>query len=316
MNQILSVNMPVKEKKEKNKESKPLDTKLIMHVFAICLILFGIVMIAVGAFSIFKNQVSEQSQTLQPSISIEDKSDDTILLKVVSNKDIAKLEYSWNDGETTVENGTNGKYIEKEIKVPAGTSTLHVTVTDNKGEEYPYEKQYNRASNIDLKVVGNKIKITYNRDKQISYMTYKWDDQEEQTVQINNTEVNQEIDALKGLHTLTVTVADEDNNTDTKVQKINGVSKPEVKVKLTDDQTHFVIIASDEEQLSSVEFKINQDDNQDYAIQLDKDGQKLKNIEYVVDIYTLQQGENSIEVTVKNSQGMTTESGVYNHEIN
>lgn len=313
MNQILSVNMQPKGKKVKNKDAKPVDTKLVMRIFAICLLILGIAIIAVAAYTIFKNLTSEESATLQPSITIEDKSEDTILLKVVSNKNISKLEYRWNDGESTVENGTNGKYIEKEIKVPAGTSTLYVTITDTNGEEYPYQKQYNRDSNIKLDVSGNKIKITYNGDKEISYMTYKWDDQDEQTIQINDTKINKEIDAIKGLHTLTVTVVDEDNNTDTKVQKINGVSKPEVKVRLDDAQTHFVITATDDEQIKTIEFKLNQDDNQDYIIHLDQNGNSLKEIEYTVPM-ELQAGRNTIEVTITNSQGITTDSGVYSYE--
>lgn len=313
MNQILSVNMQPKGKKVKNKDAKPVDTKLVMRIFAICLLILGIAIIAVAAYTIFKNLTSEESATLQPSITIEDKSEDTILLKVVSNKNISKLEYRWNDGESTVENGTNGKYIEKEIKVPAGTSTLYVTITDTNGEEYPYQKQYNRDSNIKLDVSGNKIKITYNGDKEISYMTYKWDDQDEQTIQINDTKINKEIDAIKGLHTLTVTVVDEDNNTDTKVQKINGVSKPEVKVRLDDTQTHFVITATDDEQIKTIEFKLNQDDNQDYIIHLDQNGNSLKEIEYTVPM-ELQAGRNTIEVTITNSQGITTDSGVYSYE--
>jgi len=313
MNQILSVNIQPKGKKVKNKDTKPVDIKLVMRVFAMCLLILGIAIIAVGAYTIFKNLTSEGSATLQPSITIEDKAEDTILLKVVSNKNISKLEYRWNDGESTVENGTNGKYIEKEIKVPAGTSTLYVTITDTNGEEYPYQKQYNRDSNIKLDVSGNKIKITYNGDKEISYMTYKWDDQDEQTIQINDTKINKEIDAIKGLHTLTVTVVDEDNDMDTKVQKINGVSKPEVKVRLDDDQTHFVITASDDEQIATIEFKLNQDDNQDYIIHLDQDGNTLKEVDYTLPM-ELQSGRNTIEVTVTNSQGMTTESGLYSYE--
>ena len=100
---------------------------------------------------------------------------------------------------------------------------------------------------------------------------------------------------------------------DTKVQKINGVSKPEVKVRLDDDQTHFVITASDDEQIATIEFKLNQDDNQDYIIHLDQDGNTLKEVDYTLPM-ELQSGRNTIEVTVTNSQGMTTESGLYSYE--
>ena len=141
-------------------------------------------------------------------------------------------------------------------------------------------------------------------------MTYRWDEEEETTIQINDTTVEQEIDAIKGLHTLTVIVVDENNNTDTKVQKINGVSKPTVSVTTNSEKTHFIIKATDDEKITKVEFRINQDEEQEYELNLDS--LDYKEFEYVVkeDIYELKQGENLIEVTVTNSDGVTEETGV------
>ena len=307
MNQILSTSMPVNEKKIKNRNSKPIKIGTILSIFAIALLIFGTFMIGMGIYSIIGKQGKGQSENLQPSISIEDKSEDTILLKVVHSKNISKLEYRWNDEESTVVNGNNGKYIEKEIKVPSGTNTLHVLVVDADGNEIPYEKQYERQSNINFEVSGNKIKITCEEENQISYMTYRWDEEEEKTIQINDTKINQEIDAMKGLHTLTVIVVDVNNNTDTKVQKINGVSKPKVSVALSDDEKHFVIKSSDDEKLSSVEFKLNKDDNQDYIVNLDD--KDMKEFNYTLPM-ELQAGQNFIEVIVKNSNGITEETGL------
>ena len=53
--------------------------------------------------------------------------------------------------------------------------------------------------------------------------------------------INNIIEAIKGLHTLTVIVVDENNNTDTKQQKINGVSKPKITVGVDEQKEHFVI---------------------------------------------------------------------------
>lgn len=307
MNQILSTSMPVNEKKVKNRNSKPIEIGTILRVFAIVLLIFGTFLIGIGIYSIIGKQGQSQSENLQPSISIEDKSEDTILLKVVHSKNISKLEYRWNDEESTVVNGSNGKYIEKEIKVPSGTNTLHVLVVDVDGNEIPYEKQYERQSNINFEVSGNKIKITYEGENKVSYMTYRWDEEDEKTININDTKINQEIEAIKGLHTLTVIVVDEDNNTDTKIQKINGVSKPKVTVALSEDEQHFVIKASDDEKLSTVEFKLNQDDDQDYILNLDD--RDMKELNYALPM-ELQAGQNFIEVIVKNSNGITEETGL------
>ncbi len=310
MNQILSTSMPMdnKKKKEKKVNTNPVAIKSILKFFAIAMLIFGIFTIGTGAYAVFKNQSEQQEQNLEPSISIEDKDEETILLKVVHKKNIAKLEYRWNDEESTVVNGNNGKYIEKQIKVPSGKNTLHVLVVDEDGKEIPYEKQYERESKINFEVSGNKIKIIYEGDK---IVTYRWDEEEEKTIQINDTKIDQEIDAIKGLHTLTVIVVDEDNNTDTKVQKINGVSKPKITVAVDDAKQHFVIKASDDEKITTIVFRLNQDDNQYYTLNIAD--MNYNDIQYVLPM-ELQSGENTIEVTIKNASGVTEESGIIKYQ--
>ena len=310
MNQILSTSMPMDNKKQKNKNrtSNPASISSILKFFAIAMLIFGVLIIGVGIYAIVQKQNEQKQENLQPTISIENKTDSIVLLKVIYGKNIDRVEYYWNDEDATIVNGNNGRYLEKEIQVPSGKNTLHVLIVDEDGNEIPYEKQYERESNINIDVSGNKIKITYDSENKVSYMTYRWDEEEEKTIQINDTNIEQEIDAIKGLHTLTVVTVDEDNNTDTKVQKINGVSKPKLSVTADETQTYFVIKASDEVKLSKLEFRINQDENQEYVLNLDKFD--YNEIQYVVKVKELQSGENIIEVKITNEDGVTEESGV------
>lgn len=305
MNQILSTNMPIDNNRKTNKQ--PISISSILKIFSISILVFGIFMIGIGVYTVYKNQSTQQEKNLEPTISIENKTDTAILLKIMHQKNISKVEYGWNENERTVINSNGVKYVEQTINIPSGTNTLHVLVEDEDGNQMPYEKVYERESDINLEVSGDKIKITYDGDKVISYMTYRWDEEEEETIQIDNTSIDEEIDAIKGLHTLTVIVVDEDNNTDTKVQKINGVSKPELVVDIDEQLKHFVIKTSDEELLTKVEFRLNKDDNQKYELNLD--GMNLKELEYVLQ-FELQQGENIIEVKVYNSNNITRETGV------
>lgn len=306
MNQILSTSMPIDNRKKQKKDRKPIDISSILKFFAISIMVFGVLMVGTGTYAIYKNQSEQEEQNLEPTISIENKTDTTILLKVMHKKNIAKVVYSWNNGEETVINGNNGKYVEKQIDIPAGTNILHILVQDETGKEITYEKQYELESGINFEVSGNKIKITYEGDKLISYMTYRWDDEEEKTIEINDTSIEQEIEALKGLHTLTVVVVDEDNGTDTKVQKINGVSKPELIIDIDAELKHFIIKASDEEQLSKIEFRLNYEDAQVYELNLEE--MNLKELEYTLEM-EFQQGENIIEVTVYNTNGISNQRG-------
>lgn len=311
MNQILSTDMPMddrknnKFKKNKIKNNKPVDIQKVLKVFAIVLLVFGVFMIGTGSYSIYKNQNQEEKNTTKPTITIENKTDTTLLLKVMHNRNIAEVRYHWNNEDETLITGNQRKYIEQVIDIPAGTNTLYVVATDENGQEISYEKEYKTNSNINFEVVGNKIKITYQSDKEISYMTYRWDEQDEVKVDINDTSIEKEIDAIKGLHTLTVVVVDEDNNTDTKQQKINGVSKPELVVDVDESREHFVISASDETGIEKFEIRIDQDDGQKYQITVE--GNKEYKCTLPMSLHT---GDNFIEVKVYNSNGVTEERNV------
>lgn len=308
MNQILSTSMPINNKKNKikYKNNKPVDIKNILKFFAISILIFGTLVAGTGVYAIYKSQIEKKDENLEPTISIENKTETSILLKVTHSKNIEKVEYNWNNEDKIVVNGKGGQYLEEEIELPAGTNTLHVLVQDEEGKEIKYEKQYELESNINFEVSENKIKITYNGQKQISYMTYKWDEEEEKTIEINDTKIEQELEALKGLHTLTVSVIDENNKKDTKSQKINGVSKPQVTIDLDEEtREHFVIYASDDNKITKIEIRLDQDDNKRYELNLeDKD---LKELQYTLPI-DLQTGENFIEVKVYNDKNISNES--------
>lgn len=308
MNQILSTSMPTDNKK-KNRNVQPIAIGSILKFFGVAMLIFGIFLIGIGFYATYENQNYKQEQNIEPTISIENKTNNVIMLKITHKKNIARVEYNWNGGENTVVSGNNGKYLEKKISIPSGTNTLHVLIVDEDGKEMTYEKQYKIESNINIEVSGNKIKITYEGDTKILYMTYRWDEEEEKTLEINNTSIEEEIDAIKGLHTLTVIVVDENNNTATKQQKINGVSKPKVSVRVDEQKEHFVIQASDDEKLSKIEFRLDQDENQEFVLNLEE--KDMKELQYVLpDSLKLKAGENIIEVTVYNSNGVSEETGI------
>ncbi len=303
MNQILSTNMPNNNGK-KSGHNGPKNIKSIVIFFVAVLIIFAVVLIGMGAYTLLKKGETTTKTAEKPVITLENKTDTTVLLKVMHNTGtISKVYYNWNDDDETTINGNDGKYVEQEIEIPSGNNTLYIRVVDGNGQEATYEKQYELESNINFEVSGNKIKITYDGDTTISYMTYRWDDEDEETIQINDKTINQEIDALKGLHTLTVIVVDENNKTDKKVQKINGVSKPTLTIDSNEDNTRFVIHVTDEEELSKIEIVLNDEQEKKYVINLAD--YHLKEFDYALPI-ELQDGENIIEVTVYNASDVTT----------
>ena len=159
MNQILSTNMPSNNNSRKNNKM-PTDIKNVLKVFAIILIVFGVLIIGVSFYAVYKKQNGAEKEVAKPTISLENKTDTTILLKVMGQeRNIAQVSYGWNDEEKKVIEGNNRKYIEEEISIPSGKNTLYIVVTDENGQEIPYQKEYEIQSNINLEVSGNKIKI-------------------------------------------------------------------------------------------------------------------------------------------------------------
>ena len=250
MNQILATSNTNTKKK-----GGPADIKTIVRVFAIVMIIFGMCMIGTGSYAIYKDSESKTEIT-KPVITESLKDDTTVLLTVTHDKAIDKIEYRWNDGEVQTITGNGRKYIEQEIEIPGGTNTLNVTAIDVDGQEIYTDKEYTTEEVINLSVSGNKLKIQAENETEISYMTYRWDEEEEQRIDINSTTVDQEIDIPMGEHDLTVILVDVNNETITKEQKVKGVTKPTITVELDETKENYIITITDDTGLEKVDFLI------------------------------------------------------------
>lgn len=300
MNQILSVDNGKKDK-IKNKKQKgnkePIEASSIVKFFAIVLMVFGIFTIGTGTYAMYKNQQEAEKQPAKPVIEIENIAEDKLTLKVKNNSSINEIIYYWNEEDEIKISGNNRKNIEKEIEKPAGTNTLYVKATNTDGQETKYEEEFTRETdiNIQFEAVEPNVKIKLEGKEELSYMTYRWNESEEKKIDINAKISEQQIEVLKGINTLTVTVVDKNNKSETSKKEINGVTKPIVTIT-TDGKEKFLIKASDEEGLKKVEFIINETEK--YMLNLDG----RKELDYA---YPLHDGENKIEVTIYNTNDET-----------
>ncbi len=301
MNQILSTQKP---QNKKQKHNAPANISSVIRVFAVVLIFFAIFLIGSGTYAIYKNQNEIDKAVIKPTITLENETESTILLKVISENNIDTVTYYWNGSEEKVINGDGKKYIEQRIDIKTGSNILTVVARDVNGGETSYSNQYTLNSNINIESLDNgKIKITYEGDKLISYMTYRWDEEAETTVDVNNTIVDEEIDVRAGIHTLTVILVDEENNTETKVQEINGVSTPIIDISFNEDYTKYVIKLTDQIGLQEVVITLNEDENQRF-------GQKLSGTEFEFEIPLYEGSDNKMQVTVTNSSNIEAERRV------
>ena len=300
MNQILSV----EDTKKKNKKSKkqkmprnsgPVAIESILKFFAIAILIFGIFMIGSGSYSMYTNS-QEDTANVKPTIQVEE-SETEITLRVSHSKALSKVTYKWNnDQETEIQ--TNGRReVSQVIEIPTGDNTLTIYAQDENGQETTYQKAYSLEGDItiDFALDGNNIKVTANGKNELSYLTYRWDEEEETRVDINNTQIEQSIEIPMGQHTLTVIAVDINNTTETKTQEVRGVKKPNLEIT-TDGSSNFIIRVSDEEGLKRLEFTVNDTDK--YKLELSG----RTELEYQ---WPIQDGENILDVTVYNEDDVT-----------
>lgn len=301
MNQILSVeNTKKREKARGSRGSVPIEK--IVKFFAVTLLIFGVLMLSSGSYSMYNISKSKNKEN-KPEIFVEDTSEKTITLNITHNAALEKVTYYWNNDIPTELNPNRSKKVEQVIELPAGDNVLNVYALDIYGKESRYQKQYTLLGDINIVIEKEEkdVKVSVTGKDKISYITYRWDNEEETRIDVNKTQTEEVIEAPKGSHTLTVIAVDENNNTEEKEQEVKVVTKPKLDVT-KDDSGNFVIKASDEEGLKRVEFIINETDKK--SLDLDKvySLEERKEFEFA---FPLNDGENNIQVKVYNESGVS-----------
>ena len=285
MNQILYV--------QGKKGKEPVGIKKIVRFFSIAIILFGLILLGQGSYGIYKNMSENQKQQTIPQVEIQ-RQEDSVLISVKHDKAIKQIAYKWNEENETIIDAQNKNEIDKEIELPVGTNTLNVRVVDVNGKENLYQKEYvvEEELKIDLSVIGNNIKIIVTDSKGISKITYKWNNDKEVNISVDdqdNKKIEQIVEIPTGLNTLEINATNIDNVTQTKTQEVRGIKKPEISV--VKENEYLIVTVKDEEGLKFINHVLNGGEAQ----QLECDGQKeLKYKQPLVP------GDNRVTITAEN----------------
>lgn len=304
MNQILAVEpKKKKEKKQKSSSSGPVEIRSILKFFAIITMIFGILMICSGSYSMYIN-TQTANRNAKPTINVVENGN-SLELTVSHSRELVSVTYRWNNEEET-EIQTNGnREVSQTIDIPSGTNTLNIYARDINGQEVRYEQNYTIQGDITIEfsVETDGLKISTSGKDELSYMTYRWDEEEETRVDINNTSFEQTIEIPKGQHTLTVVVVDVNNKTETKEQEVKGVTKPTINISLDQEngELGFLVTVTDEEGLRRIEFTLNEEER--YKQEFDDN---TKEFTYK---FPIKEGENKILVTAYDINDVTEEAG-------
>ncbi len=297
MNQILYV--------EKNKKSGKLETKTTVKIFAIIILIFGIILAIFGGYKIYNSVIVEGKK--EPIIEITE-IEGKLQLKVTHNKAIDKIIYTWNSGQENILQGKNRSEIVEIIEEPFGNNKLNLKIIDKNKKETTYEKEFYKEEKdtinpeIEFEVEGSKIKIVAKDETAISYIMYHWNDEEDTIVEVaeeNGKRIEERISILKGQNVLTTVAVDKEGNESKKEQIFKYVKKPNIQIVQENDQV--LITVTDEENIKKIDMNINgsglstDPDNTDVPL-------NLKEAQFV---QKLVPGKNTITVTAYNVSGLS-----------
>lgn len=296
MNQILSTENINNKNKGYKKSGGSKDIRSVTKFFAFGLLIFGIFLVINSSYAMLKNDGAKAKKDVgEPTIEIEEKGEDKLLIKVMHEDDVATLTYSWNnENPTTVK--SIGKFYQKELDIPNGQNTLYVTATDVNGTVKKTEKDFELtlSTNIDVSIAGNNIKINLKGQDVIKEFTFAWDEEEPKKVDVNNTEYSMEIEAPLGRHTLVINTTDINGEKAEKTQEVVGTKQPTIQIKKGNNA--FAISAHDEIGLDRIEITTLKDGK---VTKIQADG---KDLDYN---FPLKQGdENLIEIVAYNENGV------------
>lgn len=300
MNQILYMN-------NQKKKGGPLEINVILRIFAILCIIFGIILAGQASFAMLTKQ--EDTTLSDPLVEISQEGEN-LLLKVKHDKIIDKIIYSFNEQQDIILQGKGRMEIEEQIELPVGTNTLILKVIDINGKTASYSQAYERAEGdvtkpeIELLLDGSKVKIVAKDETAIDYIMYYWNEEDETTIQVREEspkQIEEKIDILKGENTLTIIAIDKAGNENVKEQTYKGAKKP--TIDLARDGKDLIIKVTDEEGIQKIEYTLN---GVYYSTDPNNTGTPLntKQLEFR---QLLSDGENKITIKAYNTSGLETE---------
>ena len=276
-----------------------LKIKQVLSIFSVSIIFFGALLIGKSVYALASSIEKEHDN---PIVTVE-RVGKEVIVYVDTQKPIKQFIYRWDNGVDTLINGNGTTSVSKTIEMPNGSAILNVTIVDYYDYKTYYQKQYMNLSTdtvkpeIEISIVGSRLKLTARDETKISYMIYKWNDEQENRIDAteeNQKEIVQEVDVPKGDSTLTVIAYDEDLNKTTRTQGTKGSTKP--TLELIAEENKITVKATDEEGVDKITITVD-GETQDT-------GEQPLNQKEVSGEFTVPSGNHNIKVVVRNMSGL------------
>lgn len=234
MNQILSTN-----NNNGSRNPREVDTQKIIKIFCVSAIAIAVIIIAIICIGKFIKSKEEKVELKKPIISIKREEQDFIMFFVTCADGLSKIEYTWNNTDTTEINCNGATDYSRKIELPEGAENyldIYATSSNN-----VTERAYQTfAEFIDLEkpkieygstIEDSMITVTATDETKLSYMEYYWDGEDSVKVDVTEdspTKIETKIEVLRGTRKLYVKAVDLAGNTENVSRLITGVNQPEI----------------------------------------------------------------------------------------
>lgn len=290
-------------------QTKSTDIKKVIKFFAIAAIIFGVALTAGGVYGFFKkhNKFLTSNQPKPVIYVSKDEDEATINIQVNHDKEISKITYSWNNGDKTIIQGNKRTNISEIIDWPVGENELNIEVIDVNGIRGNYKQAYLLNFGIDIEkptikletTVNNNLVITAKDEQEIVYITYRWNEDNEVSIEETDTSktiIKATIPIKKGKNTLTVIAVDSNNNETVKKQTFEAYTKPGIEVHQYGSKLQVTV--TDEIGLESIQYSLNGEEHSWNATTTKTEWKKT---------IDLKPGETTIIIKAKNVKNIENE---------
>ena len=286
-----------------------MDIKKVVMIFAIGILILGIVAVCQGFVGMTKSNDKSVSKDVNPKLSVEQE-ENVLILNIDHNAIIDKIIYSWNDEDEVILQGRGRNSILEQIDIPKGENVINIEVIDVNNKKTSYTNTFvvdtvdTTNPEIEFLVEDGKLRIVAKDETAMDYIEYFWNDEDETKKSVIDEDqkvIEEKISILKGENTLTVIAVDKAGNEYQKEQTYIGAKKPVIET--TQEGNILLITLKDEQGIKKIEYTQN-----DFSDSTDKNNEGTSlNVKEAKFKLKLVSGENKIVIRVYNVNDLLTE---------
>ena len=281
----------------------------IVRILAIFLIIFAILLVFIAVYSRVtqnagkKNEAAAEEEETDAKITVEILEEESKVKVTVSHDKVIKLiSYSWDDEKGRDIDVKDLSEYSFDIDLPKNRNKLYINVTDandhiTRFNETIYSENgvdiISPIINIDTQTINGKsmIVIEAKDETEIDFVTYRWDDDDEVKVSVDDVEDNDnrktikiELETLDGSHDLLVVATDKAGNNAQVPKTFYGVYKPVIKIDISQDKAKADVTVEHNKGIESIAVKINDGEEKHVDGIESLDEEERKKISFPIDL--------------------------------